>query len=138
LEAEEAAGEHDEILQRAMPLFADSALAVVDERARRRDVGHVLDQEAAIAFTRRVESRRVVQAADEREQFGERDAHCVRGSTTVPEGVERPDAGSSVPRTPVTGRGTDGTVSVASVTRPAASGTKVPALTGSSAVSSQI
>ena len=73
----------------------------------------------------------------EREQFVNGDAHCRRASTVGPEGAGLPGAGSSVTRTPTTGRGTFGGLSVVIVMRPAASGTRVPAPTGSVAVSSQ-
>ena len=58
-----------------MALLADRSLTLVDQRARGRNIGHALDQESAEAFPRRVEPGRIVEAADEQEQFVERDAH---------------------------------------------------------------
>ena len=138
LEPQQAADDDDQILERAMALLADRSLTVVDQRARGRNIGHALDQESAEAFPRGVEPWRIVEAADEQEQFVEGDAHCARASTVGPDGAGTPGAGSSVTRTPTIGRGASGGLSVASVTRPEASGATVPRLIGAAAVSSQI
>ncbi len=137
-EPQEAADQNHQILERAMTLLANRALTLLDEHAGGRHVRHVLQQKSAEAFPRRVEAGRCVQPADERQQIGERDFHCARASTMAPDGAGRPGAGSSVTRTPVSGRGALGGVSVAEVARPEASGSNVPALTALSADSSQI
>ena len=75
LEAQQAADDDDQILESAMALLADRSLTVIDQRARGRNVGHALDQEPAEAFARGIEPWRVVEAADEQEEFVEGDAH---------------------------------------------------------------
>src|SRR5439155_24621227 len=124
LEPEKAAEEHDQILQRAMALLADGALALLDERARRGHVSDVLEQNPAIPLPRRIETWRRVETTDERQQLREADVHCAaRARTMAPDGSGRPGSGSTVTRTPVMRRGTLGSVSVAAVTRPDESGT---------------
>src|SRR5262245_195981 len=120
-----------------MSLLADRTLTLVDEHPRRRHVGHVLQQKSPKALARRVKPRRRVEATDQREEIGERDVHCARASTTLPDGCCRPGAGSSVTRTPVSGRGALGGVSVVIETRPESSGTNVPPLTAVSGDNSQ-
>src|SRR5262249_4077340 len=137
-EPHQTADDDDQILKGAMALLADRPLTVVDERARRRKIGDSVEEKPAETLSRGVIPRRIVEAPDEREQFGERNAHWARESTMAPDGAALPGADSSVTRTPTMGRGTSGGLSVASVTRPEASGSTVPALTPSPAVSSQI
>src|SRR5438552_15926547 len=91
-EAKQPADEDDHVLQRAMMLLANRSLALLDEAVRRLFVDHVLDEKAAESLARCVEARRIVQAPDQGQQIGERDAHCARATTTPPEGAAPPAA----------------------------------------------
>src|SRR5262249_26468474 len=127
-----AAGGSDQILKDTVMLFADGALAFVDECLKAREICRPFEQESAEAFSRGIQPRRVIEAPDEWQQLGERDAHwAARARTVCSDGVGRPGAGSSVTRTPMIGRGTSGRWSVANVARPESSGVIVPAVTGS-------
>ena len=75
VEPDELAKQDDEILHGAMMLLAGQMLALFDQRACAGEIRGVLEQESAEPFTRRVESRRVVEPPGEVENLLERDTH---------------------------------------------------------------
>ena len=122
-------------------------MRLVEHAADGRDAGHVLDQEAPEALSRRVDAGGVVQTTNERQEFRKIELHLrpasrLEGRTdgsVLDEHFRRgltAAGGFSVSAAPTTGRGTRGESAV-KVTRPLASGLNVPAVAGRPSVRSQ-
>jgi hypothetical protein len=75
VEAGESAEEHHEILERARVLLVERVMALLDQRAGRPDLVHVLAEEPAEAFARGVEAPGVVETPRQHQEVIECHAH---------------------------------------------------------------
>ena len=69
VETEKAAEQQDQILSCTSVLVAERRMRLVEHAADRRDAGHLLEQEAPEALSRRVEAGGVVETTNERQEF---------------------------------------------------------------------
>jgi len=146
LEAEETAEQDDRVLEGAMALLAGTLAALLEDDACRVERAHPIDEKPPEALARRIEPGAVVEPPDDREQLVQREIHQDSGggaatgtgnraNTAAPVGVGDPSLRSFVTIAATTGRGIFNVA--VTVTRPAASGTKVAALTGPPRVTNQ-